>query len=430
MSNEAYINVAFQTFGGMLSLMIILFLLFIRRNKSRLDHLYIRFLICNTAVLFSNAAGWIFDGYQGSLGRTLVLVTDFCMFLFSYLLIAFFNDYLTAYLTERGAGCRWIVKTVWSICLVMIVSLIVSQFTGMYYIIDEQNIYQRQELFWISQAVPMLEILLMLWMLVHNRKRLRKQEFIAFLSYLLLPIITLVIQIFNYGVVYLYLVTTLVAICIYIFIQAEQARKFSEQALELERSRTAIMLSQIQPHFLYNSLQGIKLLCDTDPAQASEALEHFSYYLRGNLDSLANTRLVPFEKELSHIRDYLYLEKMRFRKKLNIDWQLTCEDFLIPPLTVQPLIENAIRHGINKKKGGGTLTIKTERNNGEVIICIMDDGAGFEPSEAKEDGRSHIGIENTRKRLQTMCGGSLMIESAKGAGTTAKIILPRQELPV
>lgn len=427
MSNEAYINVAFQAFGGVLSFMIILFLLFIKRNKSRLDHLYIRFLACNTAVLFANVAGWIFDGRPGFAGKFLVLAADFCMFVFSYLLLGLFNDYVAGYLAERGAECGRTVKIVWCLCVIMIISTVVSQFTGMYYIIDEHNVYQRQNLFWISQAVPIISTLLILRLTIHNRKRLNITEFGAFISYMLLPVAALVMQMFHYGVVYLHLATTFVAICIYIFIQAEQTRKFSEQALELERSRTAIMLSQIQPHFLYNSLQGIKLLCDTNPPQASEALEHFSFYLRGNLDALANTQLVPFEKELEHIRDYLYLEKMRFRSKLNIEWQLGYEDFLLPPLTVQPLIENAVRHGINKKKGGGTLTIKTEKTAGTVIIWVIDDGVGFDPAQLKGDGCSHIGIENTRKRLQTMCGGSLLMESKKGAGTTAKIILPGKE---
>lgn len=208
----------------------------------------------------------------------------------------------------------------------------------------------------------------------------------------------------------------------------EREKEVVRLELELEKNRTSSMLSQIQPHFLYNALQGIKQLCDTDPPQASEALEHFSYYLRGNLDALTSDFLITFEKELVHIKDYLYLEKMRFRNKLNIVWELDCTDFFIPPLTVQPMVENAIRHGITKKKGGGTLTIQTAQRHDAFVITISDDGVGFQPTEQtqKTDGRSHIGIENTRARLQLLCGGSLGIESQEGVGTRVELILPKR----
>lgn len=101
---------------------------------------------------------------------------------------------------------------------------------------------------------------------------------------------------------------------------------------------------------LYNSLLSIKQLCDTQPRKASIALEHFSYFLRGSLNSLSDTRLIPFEKELSHVRDYLYLEKMRFEERLNIEWDITFSDFLLPPLTLQPIVENAVRYGITERE--------------------------------------------------------------------------------
>lgn len=205
--------------------------------------------------------------------------------------------------------------------------------------------------------------------------------------------------------------------------------KAAELEKKLSESHTAVMLSQIQPHFLYNSLQGIKLLCDTNPSRASEALEHFAFYLRGNLDSLAHVQLIPFNKELRHIKDYLFLEKIRFAEQLHIQWDLQCKDFMLPPLTVQPMIENAIRHGLNKKDGGGTVTIATRRTAQGITITISDDGVGFDTTVEMEDGCSHIGIANTRNRLETLCGGLLLIESTENAGTVVKIILADKEAP-
>ncbi|WP_395015430.1 sensor histidine kinase, partial [Robinsoniella peoriensis] len=163
----------------------------------------------------------------------------------------------------------------------------------------------------------------------------------------------------------------------------------------------------------------------TEPARASEALERFSFYLRGNLDSLMDKQLISFEKEMFHVNNYLYLEKMRFPNKLHIETEILYQDFLLPPLTVQTIVENAVRHGIIKRKSGGTLRIKSERTDDNIMITIRDDGLGFDLDIPKEDGRTHVGIENVRSRLMLQCGGSLVIESEAGVGTTVIIILPQ-----
>lgn len=171
--------------------------------------------------------------------------------------------------------------------------------------------------------------------------------------------------------------------------RAEKLRRIEQ---ELADSRISVMLSQVQPHFLYNALTGIRQLCNTDPRRASDALGHFAYYLRGNMDSLSDTQLIPFEKEMEHVRDYLYLEEMRFGDRLHVRMELEFLDFWMPPLTLQPIVENAVRHGITKKKSGGTLTIRTERAQTSVIVTVHDDGIGFELSTLLTDGRSHVGI--------------------------------------
>ena len=129
---------------------------------------------------------------------------------------------------------------------------------------------------------------------------------------------------------------------------------------------------------------------------------------------------------MRHVNDYLYLEKMRFDQKLTIVQEMEYMDFMLPAMTVQPIAENAVRWGIIKKKGGGTLTIRSERVEDNVIVSVMDDGVGFDPLEEKHDGRSHVGIENVRQRLKLQCGGTMEINSQKGSGTTVRLILPQK----
>ncbi|MBR5579274.1 MAG: histidine kinase [Lachnospiraceae bacterium] len=193
---------------------------------------------------------------------------------------------------------------------------------------------------------------------------------------------------------------------------------------ELEQSRIAVMLSQIQPHFLYNSLSSVMDLCDSNPKQAKAAIADFADYLRGNLSSLKTTKLISFSTELEHIEKYLRLEKLRFQEELEIVYDIRVKDFMLPPLSVQPLVENAVKHGVGKKTGGGTVSIHTCETNEDYIICITDDGAGFCEEEYAKDGSTHIGIENIKRRLDMMMDAYLEIESKKGEGTTARIRIP------
>lgn len=205
----------------------------------------------------------------------------------------------------------------------------------------------------------------------------------------------------------------------------EQDRLIVKQKSELAESRMSIMLSQIRPHFLYNSIGAIRELCRVDPERAREALGDFAHYLRGNMDTLAIKEMIPFKKELDHIEAYLKLEKMRFGDKLSVVYNIEEEDFLIPPLTVQPLVENAVKHGIcNLESDDGILVLSTHREDDCIVICIADNGVGFDSEElSKDDGRSHIGIDNVRDRLSLMANGKLTIESAPGKGTNVKIIV-------
>ena len=199
----------------------------------------------------------------------------------------------------------------------------------------------------------------------------------------------------------------------------------AEKSLIIE-NRMKIMLSKIQPHFLYNALTTIKGLAMTDTDKACEAIDDFSFFLRGNMDSLSAPGLIPFDKELEHTKQYLSLEKMRFGTRLNIVYDFQITSFSLPPLTLQPIVENAVRYGVTKKEEGGTVTISTKQDKKNIILTVSDNGVGFDPLQKKEDGRSHIGIQNVRDRIRIQCGGELTLKSTPGKGTVAIITLPAE----
>ncbi len=192
------------------------------------------------------------------------------------------------------------------------------------------------------------------------------------------------------------------------------------------RQRMQIMLSQIRPHFLYNSLAAIEGLCDTDPQAAKTATVRFARYLRNNLSVVGSENDIPFSKELEHAKLYLELEQTRFEDALQVVYEIGCTDFFLPPLTLEPLAENAVRHGVREKPDGrGVVTITTRELADGYEISVRDDGPGFDPSVPPDDGKEHIGIQNVRERLRNR-GGSLTITSQIGRGTVATIWIPKE----
>ncbi|MBQ5487769.1 MAG: histidine kinase, partial [Clostridia bacterium] len=191
------------------------------------------------------------------------------------------------------------------------------------------------------------------------------------------------------------------------------------------QQRIKIMMSQIRPHFLYNTLSSIQALCLADPEKAFEVTERFGTYLRQNIDSLDQPELIPFPKELEHTRVYSEIEMIRF-PSIRIEYDTEDVDFRLPALTVQPIVENAIRHGV-RGKAEGVVRISTRKINGFHEIGITDNGCGFDTEAAEKAEGSHIGIRSVRERLAGMCGGTMTVESRIGAGTRVTIRIPAEE---
>lgn len=193
---------------------------------------------------------------------------------------------------------------------------------------------------------------------------------------------------------------------------------------KLTESRIATMISQIQPHFIYNTLGTIEQLCLTDSKAASKLVRNFSLYLRGNFSELDNSKPITFSQEMNHVKHYTDIEQMRF-PDMTIQYDLRSVEFLLPALSVQPLVENAIKHGLMGLEEGGIVTISAYETEEFYIVEVTDDGVGFD-MDAGYDETKHVGIKNIRGRIAAMCGGVLTIESKIGVGTKATIKIPKE----
>ena len=192
---------------------------------------------------------------------------------------------------------------------------------------------------------------------------------------------------------------------------------------ELKESRVSIMLSQIQPHFIYNTLGTIERMCLKDPEKAFELVRNFSLYLRGNFREIDSVTPIPFADELKHVEHYVNIEKVRF-PDMNIEYDVETTDFVLPALSVQPLVENAIKHGLMGREEGGTVLIRAYETPTHFCVEVKDDGVGFDTSKPIEE-KKHVGLRNIRGRLKAMVNGELMIESCPDIGTKAEIMIPK-----
>ena len=193
---------------------------------------------------------------------------------------------------------------------------------------------------------------------------------------------------------------------------------------ELKDSRISIMLSQIQPHFIYNTLGTIERMCLKDPEKAFHLVRNFSLYLRGNFSELDSVTPIRFAEELKHVEYYVNIEKVRF-PDMSIEYDVETTDFVLPALTVQPLVENAIKHGLMRLESGGRVVIHAYETDTHFCVSVQDDGVGFDPSVPVE-GKKHVGLRNIRGRLKAMVNGELLLESKVGEGTRAVIMIPKE----
>ncbi len=202
-------------------------------------------------------------------------------------------------------------------------------------------------------------------------------------------------------------------------------RRLAAMREQLAHDRLAIAVNQIRPHFIFNALSAIYYLCDTDSERAKEAIQSFARYLRTNLEVVGGERVIPFDEELSHVRYYLDLERLRFGERIHVEWDINVRDFKLPVLSVQPLVENAVKHGLAPIPEGGSLTIASHETEYGFTVTVSNDGVPYS-MELDEKDRIPVGTRSVRERVEMLCGGTLEVGTGKGGkGCVATIELPK-----
>lgn len=432
MAGNWQVHVAFEVWGMIFCVMAAVIGYFASEKKyGRRFWLMGLFLTQALELLFDSLA-WIFRGNVTTLGYYMVRISNAGAFVLNNLLIVVSTGYLCAHIKKEKD--QWL--GLWIACVISAAGIaltVITQFYPLLYRFDETNHYVRADWFFLSSVIALLGLVVEFVVLTKYRSSFDRPKRIVLYVYLLMPLLALAWQTFFYGISMLQIMSTISLMSLFMVDAFRQTRQLIEKERELSDMKIQVVLSQIKPHFMYNVLNTITYLCDKDAKLAKRALYDFSRYLRGNLDSLTSQNLVPLDRELDLVTRYLALEKLRMEDELNIIYDINDNGYMLPPMTLEPFVENAVSHGLAKADDGGTLAIRTRAGEQGHEIIIEDDGVGFDPDEyiSRTDGdHKSIGIDNVRKRLERMCGGTVQICSRRGKGTSVLICIPYEQREV
>lgn len=418
-------NIGIQAFALAVTVILIFCDRFDKRGVDKSNRMMNAMLWINFMLLSCNIGSWIVEGKPQFTGVNYVLT--FGASSLGFPMAAFYIKYIAYIISDSGGNvCVKLVKAVTILCGLGLLLNFLSIFNHMYFSC-EGGVYARGPIFWLNQSfsafiiLPALALIFLNWRYLNNRIR------IGFIAYTVLPLIAGMSQFAVPQLNLMGLSTTLSLLIVYLTVYVERKRWMEEKEESIAMSRMAVMLTQIQPHFLYNTLAVIQDMCHGKAPEAEMATIEFSEFLRGNLAALNAAKPIPFIQVLRHAQSYLALEKRCFGDRLKVEYDIQTTAFRLPALTLQPIIENAVRHGVMQMEQGGTVCIYSYETPENYVVTIIDDGVGFDVEALRRDRCGHIGIANVEERLKTMCGARLKITSSLNKGTTVSIIVPKGE---
>ena len=412
-------NIVIESSGAVFCGMAILLVLYGPKIERRIRGYFLWYFGGCIALSAANMAGLVMSGLPGKGWHAALLVSNYAEFLIPTALAYLITHYLLSIL-DAGKKNKTVRRGMLTLLIVHTVLLTVSQFTGLYYVIDPDNIYRRQPLYPICFVCTSLMLINDLVMLIKYRRRFTRNEFAVFAIYFTVPTAAVIPQAVQYGINFSVFSTIIAGLAMYLFIVRDQTERYENEQRENLKQRASIMVLEMRPHFICNTMMSIYYLCDQDPKKAQQVTLDFTEYLRRNFTAITKEGTIPFSEELEHTHAYLAVEKARFEDQLFVEFDAPCTVFRIPPLTLQPIVENAVKHGLSPELGPLTIRVVTRERDGGSEVVVEDNGPGFAPSD---DDEPHIALKNIRERLNMM-GGRMTVEQRGEGGTRVAVWVP------
>ena len=345
---------------------------------------------------------------------------------FQYLLVSLpmpmFTGYLLHFCGEdlRKSTLFRLVIGLWGIYFIL---LGLAQCTTFLYYVTPDNEFIRGS--WHPLLVAPLAAIMLLNLagVIRRRNRLPDKYYVAFLIHLLPMTVATLIHAVIYVPLLVVFGLSFSMLSMFGIILCDQIEQYMRQQREIAHQRASIMVLQMRPHFIFNTMMSIYYLCAQDSKKAQQVTLDFTSYLRKNFSAIASENTIPFANELEHTRAYLAVEQVQFEDGLFVEYDTPHTRFRVPPLTLQPIVENAVKHGMDPDSAPLRICIRTRETDAGHEITVEDNGPGFAQTNMDES-EPHIALANIQQRLEIMCGGKLTVMPREGGGTVVKVILP------
>lgn len=413
----------------MAAMVFILYILGCRGKKERnTSAWYYKYcLIIQISVLLSDVFIWFFEFRGEGIFWVYCLLWGVNFILFIALILSF-SLYIYAYIKENyKVEVRFPVHYFCFISFIVIFLWILSFWNKSIFVLNIKFYPEYTNLFSFVVILIILLLLPSFYVVIVARKKMERRMRILFSIYSLLPIVAMFIEYLTEINCIFYSSTALLILLVYVGINQKnrliaynQSVELQAKESEMKETEQKVMMGNIQPLFIQTVLASIADMAEKDPKRAESTTSSFATYLRMNLNSVGKNEPVPFEEELKHADSYLELEENIRPGRIHVEHNIEAYNFFLPVLTLQPIVENAIVHGIIPN-GGGTIKLWSREDEDSFYIGVDDDGIGFDSTLAVKG----VGISNTRSRLEKFCGGTVKIESEKGKGTKVTIKIPK-----
>ncbi|MBQ9384703.1 MAG: histidine kinase [Ruminiclostridium sp.] len=447
----SFMQLTIECWNG-LFLLIMIVMMIIRRQPDEIGKAYNVKVPLTGEILTFYIAVFLYDlfdiictasyGDTSDRGFIIYAASEFCYYIAGAFQTLFFLQLVKTQIADRNGMKRlkYLTTAFQLLHLPCIILLAATPFTGALYYFDELNHYNRGAFYGVWYYTTLASFIYIVAVIILTRRKNDRFFMNICVTAGVIPLVAFLINFVYRGISINNISVSVTALIIFVMYEKFRSdmlvngvkeaetvsRELAEKKAELEQSKNKMLIAQIRPHFILNSITAIGSYLD-EPEKAENALAHFAGFLRSSMDVLEEDGCIRAGREFATVKDYLYIEKARFGRKLTVETEIGDDDFFIPAFSVQTLAENAVNHGIRENPDGrGTVLIRSYETDTGHIVEVIDDGKGFDPesSSPKNDGRPHIGLSNLRSRLHGMCGGTLDIESRPGKGTTARIHIP------
>ena len=327
---------------------------------------------------------------------------DFLATLFSSAIIPLLALYILRCCSqEPRQSFLWkLILSLWGICIAAAVGDLLTR--TLFAVSTQDGTEQKRWLTLVYLFFTAISLISCFVAVIRRRKQLSKLQFILILVYLLAPV-------------------SVMLLAMELMLLVDQGKRYIKQKEEIADQKVRLAVLQMRPHFIYNTMTSIYCLIEQDAPKAQQVTLDFTNYLRKNFTAIAKEETIPFTEELEHTRAYLAVEQVRFKGKLFVEFDMPYTNFRLPPLTLQPIVENAVKHGVDPDLDPLYITVRTREEKQGAEITVEDTGPGFELNDNNEP---HIALGNIRERLEMMCNGELTISEREGGGTAVTVWIP------